>query len=110
MNMIITEQEIQNAFASLDDATLRAAIAINEESLDRTNLDVAKSELLASGQIDGKNAEIREGQIKDKLAPLYAQLALKQEEVTRCRNVLNRAQIDVDRVKTLLRLMEVLKP
>jgi hypothetical protein len=107
---MVTEKEIHSAFDVLDRCTTALETQVNADASERAEVEAAKAGLLASGVIDGKNAEIREGQIKTQLAHRYESLAISQQELARRRTALARAQIEVDRVKTLLRLMEVLKP
>jgi hypothetical protein len=107
---MVTEKEIHSAFDMLDRCTTLLEQQVNVDATERSEFEAVKADLLASGVIDGKNAEIREAQVKTQLAHRYETLAISQQELARRRTALARAQIEVDRVKTLLRLMEVLKP
>lgn len=107
---MVTEKEIHNAFDVLDRCTTLLEQQVNADSRDRSEFEAVKADLIARGVIDGKNAEIREAQIKTQLAHRYEALAFSQQELARQRTALTRAQIEVDRIKTLLRLMEIQKP
>jgi len=71
------------------------------------NLDADKASLLQSGKIDGKNAEIREAQIRELLADKYTELAIAQNAERRARFDFDQAGYEVDTVKTLLRIAEL---
>jgi hypothetical protein len=107
---MVTEKGIHSAFDVLERCTILLEVQVNADATERSEFEAAKADLLASGVIDGKNAEIREAQIKTQLAHRYEALAISQQELARRRTALTRAQIEVDRAKTLLRLMEILKP
>ncbi|MFD2609529.1 hypothetical protein ACFSR9_08775 [Deinococcus taklimakanensis] len=106
---VLAPQEIENAYANLDDATRNLYVATREEADHRRALEEAKATALTSGQIDGKNAETRDAQLR--VATIAAQKDWEnaQDEVKRAENNLRLAQIGVERVKTLLKFMEVTK-
>jgi hypothetical protein len=107
---MVTEKEIQQAFDDLTHSNTQLALAVAKETDQRTTIEARRAELLMTGEIDGKNAEIREAQLIDKLARRYNDHLEAQKEAAHWRSVLALNQIEVDRLKTLLRLMEVLKP
>lgn len=76
----------------------------------RTLVEEKKAELLSLGVIDGKNAETREGQLRERLSAEHRQLADVQGEVAKARTGLSVAQLEVERCKTLLKLLEITSP
>lgn len=106
---MITARHINEAYDDLGRATQDLARATELEAARRTALETKKAELLTMGTIDGKNAEIREGQLRDRLATEYAELADVQGGAARARTHLAVCQIEVERCKTLLKLLEVTK-
>ena len=69
--------------------------------------DEARTALQNSGVIDGKNAEIREAQLREKLSSELAECFAAEKTERRCRFEYDRAQVQVDTVKTLLRIAEL---
>lgn len=107
---MIDADTINGAFHCLRTETRSLAKATVLETQARTKLESQKTELLAFGVIDGKNAEVREAQIRDRLASEYRELDAAQGAVAEARTGVTLAQIEVDRCKTLLRLLEVTRP
>ena len=70
-------------------------------------LEDDKDVLITSGKIDGKNAEIREAQLRDKLADQYNELAISQNVERAAKKNYDLAMFDVDTVKIMVRLMEL---
>lgn len=101
---MIDETEIRISYQQVYDATVSLELATRLELERRAELESKKAELLALGLIDGKNAETREGQLRERLASEYAELATTQAAVASLRTDLTLAQLAVDRCKTLLKL------
>lgn len=104
---MIDETEIRVAYDLVYQGHTNLESATTLELKVRAELDGKKAELLALGVIDGKNAETREGQLRERLADHHAVLTQVQEQVAQARLNLTLAQLGVDRCKTLLRLYEV---
>ncbi len=104
---MITARHINEAYDDLSRATRAVAAVTDQEAARRAALETKKAELLAMGTIDGKNAEVREAQLRDRLATEYAELADVQSNVAGARTNLAVCQIEVERCKTLLKLLEV---
>lgn len=104
---MITAEQITFAFDGVTIATERLAASVDIETQRRARLEQFKSEAIAAGQIDGKNAEAREGQLRALLAEDYGLLEKAARDVAQDRMLLTVAQLEVDRCKTLLKLLEV---
>ena len=70
-------------------------------------LEDDKNSATVAGKFDGKNAEIREAQAREFLSAQYSNHAEAQRNERQARYKFDRAQIDVDTVKTLLRIAEL---
>ena len=107
MDKATLEKMATQAFSNLN--TSRAALfaAAEKAIYFSMNLDADKATLLQSGKIDGKNAEIREAQVRDALTDKYTELAIAQNAERRARFDFDQAQYEVDTVKTLLRIAEL---
>lgn len=106
---MITDKQINAAYDDLRRATQDLARATELEAAQRAALESKKAELLAMGTIDGKNAEVREGQLRERLAEEYAALTNEQNRLAGARTVVTVCQIEVERCKTLLKFLEVTK-
>ncbi|MBI3960246.1 MAG: hypothetical protein HY328_15645 [Chloroflexi bacterium] len=107
--MIVTEGEIRDAFTDLANAT-RDAYRVGENLIGVTaELEAAKLAGLRDGSIDGKNAELREAAARAALADLYDGQANAEQENRECQCALTLAKLEVERVRSLLRLAEVTK-
>ncbi|ALW89642.1 hypothetical protein [Deinococcus actinosclerus] len=104
---MITAEQINAAFGAVAVATHVLASSTEIELQRRARLEQFKSEAIAAGQIDGKNAEAREGQLRALLAEDYGLLEKAARDVAQDRMLLTVAQLEVDRCKTLLKLLEV---
>jgi len=70
-------------------------------------LDGEKSAALLSGEIDGKNEEMRKAQLKDILQDKLTELAILQNGERRARFDFETTASDLDTCKTLLRIAEL---
>jgi len=93
-------QALYTAVANYQDKAL-------EKSLKETELSAKRHHLLASGVIDGKNAEIREGQLHEYLEEDYAALHLLEEELQVCYSAKVLADILVNEVTTLVKILSL---
>ena len=73
----------------------------------KAELETAKYQALVGGVIDGKNAEIREAQLRTHLESNYATLDTAERTERAARHQYDQASIEVDTVKTLLRIAEL---
>ena len=74
----------------------------------KEKLAARRAELLSSGEIDGKNAETREAQLLTRTEAEAQRCASAEGMVRRAELRLRCAGLEVERCKTLLKLMEVL--
>ncbi len=80
-----------------------AEITIMEKYL----LEEQRAAATTGGVFDGKNAEIREAQAREHLQAQYLKLAHAENAERKARYDFDRASIEVDTVKTLLRIAEL---
>jgi hypothetical protein len=73
----------------------------------KAELENAKYQALVGGVIDGKNAEIREAQLRTHLEANYAKLETAERTERAARHQYDQASVEVDTVKTLLRIAEL---
>ena len=95
------------AFASMTEARQQLFAQTENAITAKAELDTAKYGALMAGVIDGKNAEIREAQLKDHLEAEYAKLELAEKAERGARYGFDKASIEVDTLKTLLRIAEL---
>jgi hypothetical protein len=96
-----------HAFTNLTEARTALFTAAEGAITAKADLDTAKYGALIGGVIDGKNAEIREAQLKSHLEAYYAKLELAEKAERGARYGFDKASIEVDTVKTLLRIAEL---
>ncbi len=104
---MITAQDINYAYDRQHDAMHDLHVATLKEVQRKRELDTRRAEILDSGEIDGKNAELREAQLKVRVHAETLNLDEAQAEVRKAEFSLRLAQVEVDRCKTLLKLLEV---
>ena len=101
------ENTINLAFEALHTATIeynnRSAVLANLEA----DLGAKKSTGLANGSIEGKNAELREAAALEFLRNEYNAVAVVDRKFRDAKLNLDIARIEVERIKTILRLFEV---
>lgn len=105
----LTEQEIHECAVSLSKCMEDYALVAAHLADTKKALDTLKLIKLASGEIDGKNAELREARAMELLQSQYAALQHAEERERDYRLKLDLARLDWERVKLILRLAEVLK-
>jgi nicotinamide mononucleotide adenylyltransferase len=109
MNKDTLEKMAVTAFANLQSKRLDLFTAAEHSITVRQSLEDAKTQASIGGVFDGKNAEIREAQARDHLQTEYAEVTAAEKTERRCRHEFDRASIDVDTVKTLLRIAELVE-
>lgn len=67
----------------------------------------ARLDALLNGSIIGKNADEREASAREFLKPLIDQLSVRQAQERRARYDFDQAMRSVEKVRSLLRLMEI---
>ena len=107
MNKDTLEKMATNAFENLIKARVALSTAAENAIESKSDLEKAKYQALTGGVIDGKNAEIREAQLRDHLDADFSQLAEMEKLERKSRHTFELASIDVDTVKTLLRIAEL---
>ena len=95
------------AFANMTEARQQLFAQTESAITAKADLETAKYQALIGGVIDGKNAEIREAQLKQHLQAEYAKLELAEKQERGARYGFDKASIEVDTVKTLLRIAEL---
>ena len=107
MNNETLEKMAVTAFENL--VTARTALfGATEGAIEaKAELETAKYQALVGGVIDGKNAEIREAQLRTHLEANYAKLDTAERTERAGRHQYDQASIEVDTVKTLLRITEL---
>lgn len=73
----------------------------------KAELEAARLEALMTGVIVGKNADEREANAREALKPLFDKLAVYQEQERKARYDFDQAMRNVEKVRSLLRLMEI---
>ena len=101
------EQKIRYAYGLLSSATSEYHEATEQAIMARSALERAKLGGLASGAIEGKNAELREASARKQLAGLYAELETAEKEERSARLWLDLARLGVEEIRALLRLAEI---
>ncbi len=105
--------ELQQKF----DTTTKNAMNFREELFiaaenviaSRVKLETAKYELLRSGKIDGKNAEIREAQTAEALTAEYKELHDAEAKERLAKMNFDIAMFELDNAKYSLRIAELAK-
>ena len=107
MDNTTLEKMAVTAFANL--AMSRTALfGATEGAIEaKAELETAKYQALVGGVIDGKNAEIREAQLRTHLEANYAKLDTAERTERAGRHQYDQASIEVDTLKTLLRIAEL---
>lgn len=101
------DDQINSAYDELKAATIVAYGAGVDETLSKAALDIAKADGLRDGTITGKNPQMREASARGVLAEQYATYEATQEYAQDTKHQLSLARIEVERVRALLRLKEL---
>lgn len=102
-----TNEEITEVFSILQTNTAEALADAYRVQVLKNALEQAKGERLLDGTIKGKNPEEREASARQSLPHLYRAVAETETEAHKSQVAMRLAALDVERVKTLLRLAEV---
>ena len=106
---MLDEKNVHEVYTNLYNAKEKYAEASEKFINLKFTLNVLKAEATQNGEIDGKNADAREASARSLLKENYDALDKAEIEERKMRHSLDLANLEVERVKTLLRLQEVLK-
>lgn len=106
---MIDADTINAAYKALQAAQVEVFNATGGVRDSQEKLDARRSELLSGSEIDGKNAETREAQLKTRTEKEMSYVASASGLMRVAELRLRGAQIEVERCKTLLKLLEVTK-
>jgi len=95
------------AFENIKSARSDLFTATEKALYFKVTLDTDEASAMASGQFDGKNAETRKAQAREFFNDKYMELATAENGERTARYHFDIAQVDVDTVKTLLRIAEL---
>jgi hypothetical protein len=104
---VITADAINAAYAKLTTAQVQGFNAAGGVLDAKEKLARRRAALLDSGEIDGKNAETREGQLRARTEHELGYVETAESLMRQADLTLRCAQLEVDRCKTLLKLLEV---
>lgn len=104
---MITAEAINDAYGKLTTAHVQGFNAAGGVLDAKEKLARRRAVLLDSGEIDGKNAETREGQLRARTEDELAYVERTERLMREADLALRCAQLEVERCKTLLKLMEV---
>ena len=104
---MIAEPEVNKAYEVLAMQTQNHANAVISAINTKATYDRLVASALANGEIEGKNAEIRTANAQEKFAFEFRKMNDAQDEERAARLDLDLARIEVERVRALLRLMEL---
>ena len=107
MDTLIKVSTIEIAFSDMVESKKEHYRTAEKLANAKAELEKQKLIGLADGTIDGKNAELREASAREKLADLYANAEKAEAAEREARLNLDISQIEVDRLKTILRLAEL---
>jgi hypothetical protein len=108
MDKLTLENMATSAFLNLTSARAELFEATTNVIEAKADLETAKSQAITGGAIDGKNEETRKAQLREHLESDYSQLAEMEKKERNAQHLFDRASIEVDTVKTLLRIAELI--
>lgn len=102
------EMEVMDlAYAELASALDFAAVTADKLALAKYELETARAVALAGGQVEAKNEATREALLRELLAKKYEALAQAEAQMRETRLAAELAQLEVDRIRLRVRLMEL---
>ena len=103
-----TLQKMANlAFTNLSAARTKLFTSAEHTIACQSELEAARTSAIIGGVFDGKNAEAREAQAKEHLADQYMAVDSASRAERAARHLFDVVSIDVETVKTLLRIAEL---
>ena len=107
MDKATLEKMAVTAFDNLENARTELFKAAEAAIMSRNTLEADKASATVGGVFDGTNAEIREAQAREHLQSRYLEVDMNDRAERKARHDFDRASIEVDTVKTLLRIAEL---
>lgn len=107
MDKTTLEKMANTAFENVTKARTALFTAAEVAIMEKYLLEEQKAQAQVGGVFDGKNAEIREAQAREHLQPQFLKLSLAENAERKARRDFDLASIEVDTVKTLLRIAEL---
>lgn len=105
---MLTNELIENAYNALEVAKTGLFDAIEEEIVRKEMLELAKAEaLLMDGLINGKNAEIRDAQLREVTKIQFAELKIAEMHKREMALAFDRASNRVSMYRDLLKLLSL---
>lgn len=101
------EKMATSAFDNLTTARATLFTATEVAIMEKYLLEEQRAAATTGGVFDGKNAEIREAQAREHLQAQYLKLAHAENAERKARYNFDKSSIEVDTVKTLLRIAEL---
>lgn len=104
---MITEKQVNKVYNNLIGATALYHMAVEEQALAKQTFETAKAIALASGDIEGKNQQLRDSAAIEHFPGHWEQYQLKDKALTSARNNLELARLESERIRLIVRLMEL---
>lgn len=107
MNKSTLENMAISAFENIRASRQNLFLAAENTIEAQAALEADKAAAVNAGKFDGKNAEIREAQAREYLSAQHDAVSECSRKERAARYKFDESQIDVDTVKTLLRIAEL---
>ena len=107
MDKSTLEKMANLAFTNLTAARQQLFAAAEHTIACTAELEAARTRAITGGVFDGKNAEVREAQAREHLADEYSAVDSASRGERAARHLFDTVSIDVETVKTLLRIAEL---
>ena len=109
MNIDLTNEmeTAGRAYAMLAEAVQAAAQAAEELAQAKFGLERERASMIVAGLVEAKNEATREAYLRERLSSMYTGLAMAEREARGTRYHVEMAQLEVDRVRLRVRLMEL---
>jgi hypothetical protein len=106
---MITQDDLNKAYEDLSEAKGEYITASTHLETLKATIETRTATALYHGEIEGKNDAQRKGAAMEMFSQDYEELAQLQHNYANAKYHYEVAQIEVDRVRSLLRLMEITK-
>lgn len=103
---MLTIDDINKAFDNLKSQTRILYDSIETYTNEKYFLETAKAKLLASDQIEGKNAEIREAKLRMALSEEYQAFHLAEMKLDNDKMHYKLAQLEIDRIAAIIQKLK----
>jgi len=107
MDKATLEKMATTAFENIKANRAELFTATEKALFHKVTLETEEASAMAGGQFDGKNAETRKAQAREFFNDKYMELATAENGERSARYHYDLAQLDVETVKTLLRIAEL---